>query len=79
MGNVIISFFSFFGGLSLPLYCIQEYINTDIMNNPPTSRGGLLNILLFFSIISAGIGLRFFCKKVIGLLEMTWKVVLQKK
>lgn len=63
-GVMVVSFFSFFGKYSLPLYCIQEYIHTDIMKNPPTYRGDVLNIILFVSIISAGIGLDYFCKVV---------------
>ena len=62
VGLVIIKIFNFFGGLSLPLYCIQEYIHTDIMNNPPTYRGDVLNLILFACIISAGIGLHYFCR-----------------
>ena len=61
-GNAILKIFSFFGSLSLPIYCIQEYIHTDIMNNPPTYNGMILNLILFVSIISAGIGLELFCK-----------------
>lgn len=61
-GNAILKIFSFFGSLSLPIYCIQEYIHTDIMKNPPTYNGMILNLILFVSIISAGIGLELFCK-----------------
>ena len=44
------------------LYCIQEYIHTDIMKNPPTYNGYILNIILFVCIIGAGLGLHYFCK-----------------
>ena len=61
-GEIVLKVFSFFGGLSLPLYCIQEYIHTDIMKNPPTYNGYVLNIILFACIISAGLGLHYFCR-----------------
>lgn len=64
IGKGIVMVFSFFGKLSLPLYCIQEYLNTDFMKNPPTDKAEILNILVFIYILCAGIGLYIFCKPI---------------
>ena len=73
-GKTVLKVFSFFGGLSLPLYCIQEYIHTDIMKNPPTNHGYVLNLILFACIIAAGLGLHYFCKIVEKMFEKLGKI-----
>ena len=71
LGDMLIKIVSFLGSLSLPLYCIQEYLHTDFMKNPPAVPNVLLNVLLFTCIILAGVGLHLICEllkksKVIG-------------
>lgn len=64
IGIGILRVLVFFGSLSLPLYCIQEYIHTDITRSISIDREILLNIVLFICIISAGIGLYCWCRMV---------------
>lgn len=64
IGNLVIKFLSFYGCYSLSIYCIQEYLNTDFMKNPPSNNSIVLNMLLLICITCAGIGLHFFCELV---------------
>lgn len=78
VGKVLLKILSFFGSLSLPLYCIQEYLHTDITENPPTDNVLLLNSILFLCIILAGAGLQVVCKWMMKI-PCVWRKWTEKK
>lgn len=63
-GRVLLRILAFFGSFSLPIYCIQEYIHTDITKNIFMDSVLILDLILLICIISAGVGLHFWCEMI---------------
>lgn len=76
VGKVILRFLGFFGGLSLELYCVQEWVGNQIMQRMIDEYSKMvINVAVFLAVLAASLVLAGICKLIRMLLELPERLV----